>query len=375
MTYKIRLVVQPTVSHYREPLLHYLTQSSRLSFSLVGRYSNADKKHGRNAIKNADVDILAHVDELEVFNIGPMRWERGILSSIWTRKYDAFVLEGRSYTLSTWFALIAGRLRKVPVCLWGHGWKRPERGLKLATRVVFYKLSQGLLLYGNRAREFALKAGIRPERAAVVGNSIYSFKDLTSRPGEEPTSVPNDNNTFNIIISARLTPRHNIHLLADAISLLPDGGQGMNVTIIGEGTEREALETYFKDKEIRAHFVGAVYGAEALAPYYARADAAVSPRASGLNIVQALGFAVPVIAPAEDPTSGPESELVENGKTGAIFRLDDAEDLARRLLEFQEAPLRTRTMGIEGKKQILQTHTAEAHGAAIENALLDFNGC
>lgn len=342
-----------------------MLESKDITYSLLGRFTNTGSN---DTINSADSSLLCHVDKLKTSHRGVWRWEHEVLGTIWRRKYDAFVLEGRSYTLSTWLALIVGRLRKVPVFLWGHGWKRAESGLKLVLRKVFYSMSSGLLLYGNFAREYAEQAGIPDHKLAVVNNSIYSRQELLSCAQEKLCG----SGKFNIIVSARLTRRHKLHLLADAIARIPDGPHNIQVVVIGDGSEREFLENYYIAKGINVQFLGAIYGADLLAPHYAHADVAVSPRASGLNIVQALGFSTPVIAPYDDPTSGPESELVTEGKTGALFKLDDIDDFARVISELHNAPLKVLKMGKAGREQILRTHTAEAHATAIENAILDF---
>ncbi|MBB5749579.1 glycosyltransferase family 4 protein [Micrococcus sp. TA1] len=363
---EVRLVVQPTVSHYRAPLLKALLEQQVLPLSLLGRYANSEDRQSRNHIRSASAEILRRVDELKFREWRNLRWERGVVPSVLRGEYRAYVLEGRVYTVSTWLALALGRAKKTPVFLWGHGWKRPESGLKRTSRVAFYRLSSGLLVYGDRAKEYAVSVGLDADRIAVVGNSIYATQDLIDHAVPNRPSTEED---FTVIVSVRLTSRHRVDMLAEALALMSPGGRRTRVIVIGDGDQAETLRESFEQAGVAAKFVGAVYGAESLAPYYAVADVAVSPRASGLNIVQAMGFGRPVIAPEIDPTSGPESELVVDGHTGLQFPLDDIGALARALQSLRDDPDAAVRMGQAARERVLRTHTAEAHSAKIVQAV------
>lgn len=366
---RVRFVVQPTVSHYRAPLLRRLVSSGQVRFDLFGRYTNGSETKAEDRIATAADDVLKHVTPVNSWSAGPLRWEVGVVGGILRGGYDAAVLEGRVYTVSTWAGILAGRLSRTPVYLWGHGWKRPEEGVKRWLRLAFYKFSDGLLVYGHEARARGILYGLDPERIRVVGNSIYD-SDALETAGE--TSCPPRTSTLSLVLSARLTPRHRFELLAAALSEISGDLADIEVHVIGDGSQRAHLEEVFRDTGVAVTFHGAVYDFESLKAIYAQCDVAVSPRASGLNIVQAMGFGLPVIAPAEDPTSGPESELVVEGETGHRFRLDDAAALRKCLEAVRQDPERRRLMGVQARESVLRTHTATAHAAAIESAILDW---
>lgn len=362
----VRLVIQPTVSHYREPLIEALLAQRSLPLSLLGRYLNSEDRQRTNHIKSASEQTLEHVDELRFREWRGLRWETGIVSSVLRQEYRAYVLEGRVYTVSTWLALLSGRLRGVPVFLWGHGWKRPEDGAKRAARVAFYKLSSGLLTYGQWARNYALSVGLSELKVATVGNSIYPKAELVRHElSDRSEAKPN----FNIIVTVRLTSRHRVDLLAQAIERMNPSSRSTRVVIVGDGDQLGYLKTQFSERHIHTEFVGAVYGSDDLARVYGESDVAVSPRASGLNVVQAMGFGRPVVAPIGDPTSGPEAELVKDGVTGLNFKLDDIDGLARALETLRDHPHVAARFGREGRDSVLRTHTAEAHSEAMVTAL------
>lgn len=358
----VRMNIQPRISHYREPLMIELLASPVFRYDLFG--IKADR--GPNKIRPAGQSTLDLVDGIRWTTLGPLRWDHGVVSSIIRGAHDGYVLEGRIYTLSTWVALLCGRALGRPLFLWTHGWKRPEHGIRRHLRTTFYRLSLGLLVYGEEARERAVEYGIDSNSIEVVGNSIYSRGSIDrwiTKPFQGPAPE-----MFTIIVSCRLTARHDIELLFEALDRLTDLPP-VQVLVIGDGTEQERLEARASQSRAHARFLGAVYGEFELAGLYAFADLAVSPAASGLNIVQCLGFGVPAVVPDLDPSAGPEQELVYNGETGFRFRHADVNDLADTLRMAITNRSALAALGRQGQASVLQTHVAEAHANAFDRAL------
>lgn len=358
----VRMNIQPRVSHYREPLMIELLDSTTFRYDLFG--IKADR--GANKILSARPSVLDIVDGIRWTTLGILRWDHGVVSCIIRGAHDGYVIEGRIYTLSTWVALLWGRILGRPVFLWTHGWKRPEYGIRRRVRTTFYRLSPGLLIYGEAAKERAVEYGVDRDAIAVVGNSIYS-REALEQWINKPFSGPAPE-TFTIIVACRLTPRHHIELLFEALNRLTDRPP-VQVLVIGDGTESDRLKSRASQSRAQARFLGALYGEFELAGLYAFADLAVSPAASGLNIVQSLGFGVPVVVPDMDPSAGPEHELVLDGETGYRFRHGDVSDLADTLRKAITNRAALAALGQRGRERVLRTHVAEAHAHAIDRAL------
>lgn len=358
------MVVQPTVSHYREPLVAELLGSGAVEYDLFGLPTNVGGVERRDRIQHASSAILERVELIESRAVGSvLRWDRHTIGPVLRGSYDAYVLEGRIFTLSAWVALVLGKLLRRNVFLWGHGWKRDERGAKRLLRLFFYRLSGGLLLYGEGARARAVSYGLPAERLHVVFNSIYGDTLLTSLDTSRPSST---DDPLHLIVSCRLTSRHHIGQLAEALVRL-DERHRLKVTVVGDGSERGALEHAFSG--IDASFVGAVYDAERLADLYSQAHLAVSPAASGLNVIQAMGFGVPIVAGANDPTAGPELEAVTDGVTGLTFPVGDTARLAE-LLEWAAANRgELDRMGRNARRLVLERYTAERQARAFDTAI------
>lgn len=371
----VRMIIQPTVSHYRAPFIKAILALPNWDFHLFGRFQNLDEGKVENRILSANEAISKDVEQLKVYNLRSLRWESGVVGSILFGNYEAYILEGRVYNISTWIALLLSRVLRKKVFLWGHGWKRKEHGFKLKLRRLFYSQASGLLVYGKKAQNIAISCGISASKIAIVNNSIYSRESIETLPLVDQKTLSGlglDENSLTLIVSCRLTSRHALDLLAEAIDLLPSDYSMINVIVIGDGSERQKLSEIFRKVRCHEFFAGPIYSVTELSSYYRLADLAISPAASGLNIVQALGFGVPVVAPSEDPSSGPEEELVVEGVTGGRFTYGSADDLSTAIQEYLSDRNRLNSMGENGRQLVLENYTAEAHAQNFDAALSDW---
>jgi glycosyltransferase involved in cell wall biosynthesis len=130
-----------------------------------------------------------------------------------------------------------------------------------------------------------------------------------------------------LVTVSRLAPEKNVAFLADLLDHLP----GVSLAIVGDGPQRRELEQRFAGKQ--AHFVGYMKGAP-LAEAYASADAFVyasETETMGNVVLEAMACGCPVIA----PRAGGIPSLIEEGRTGLLFRprdLDEAVGAVRRAL-------------------------------------------
>ena len=85
----------------------------------------------------------------------------------------------------------------------------------------------------------------------------------------------------------------------------------------------------------------------------------------GLVVLEAMSQARPVVASA---THGP-LDLVEEGRTGLLFPVDDATGLAAALRRIAESPDRGRGMGIAGHGKLLREFSPAAVGRGLLDAL------
>jgi glycosyltransferase involved in cell wall biosynthesis len=179
---------------------------------------------------------------------------------------------------------------------------------------------------GPLAEEFESLTGIRPE-IIPMGVDIARF-----RPAGRP---PVAEGGPRILSVGRLAAKKGLHHLIDALATLAPGMPGLQLTVVGDGPVRTALEEQAARCGLagRIHFLGMVPN-EDLPALFAAADLFVVPSIidetgdrEGLpvSILEAAASGVPVVA----SDVGGISDFVEDGVTGLLVPPGDATALAR----------------------------------------------
>jgi len=153
----------------------------------------------------------------------------------------------------------------------------------------------------------------------------------------------------------RLDYEKRVHVLIEAFSLLPKALQ-VTLEIVGDGSERQSLETWAKELAIadRVIFRGHISDAE-LPGAFERSTVFVMPSTAELQSIatlEAMASGRPVIA----ANAAALPHLVHDGENGFLFTPDSAEDLASKMqLIFDADDSRLRQMG-DASLFLIQSH-------------------
>jgi glycosyltransferase involved in cell wall biosynthesis len=192
----------------------------------------------------------------------------------------------------------------------------------------------GQLVVGTRNRRYYLDAGVKPERLFEAPFSVDTpffrpervsaeeVKAEEARLGLEPGS-------FRVIFVGKLYAIKRPEDIIEAVARMPSRSR-VEVLLVGDGALRPAVEKLARAREVRAHFLGFRNQSE-LPGLYALADVNVlssSHDAWGLVINEGMSMGVPAIV-SDMVGCGPD--LVEDGRTGYIFKVGDVDGLARAL--------------------------------------------
>lgn len=319
--------------HYRQPVFDALSCSRRFRFEF-----HYDAAGIEQTIVSGVSDRSNH-HQMTTRRIGPLLWQSGALSLALRDKAHAFIFLGNPFILSTWLAVLIARVRGIRVFFWTHGWVRNEHGAKDLLRGLFYRLADGLLLYGERARQLGIERGFEPRMLHVIGNSLDYEKQallrdrLLANPGP-PSEMPGGKPFF--LVVARLVESAGIDLAIEAMAMMDASA---TLVVIGDGPSRAKLEALARAKGVVVRFEGALYSEEELASHFLNCVAVVSPGKVGLLAMHALAYGAAVITHGDPDRQMPEFEAIEEGLTGAFFEYGTASDLASVLQAALDQPL------------------------------------
>jgi glycosyltransferase involved in cell wall biosynthesis len=180
------------------------------------------------------------------------------------------------------------------------------------------------LLAGDLASRFP------PAKIAVVRNGINVERIRASVRGRSADT--SQDRALELCFSGRLVPVKRVDRLLDCLRILLDRRPNeFQLTIVGDGPERERLETYARILGIAGsvHFLGYCHDAISVVDGCDLLVLASEHEGLPMTVLEALSLGVPVVAP---PVGG-IPELVEAANFGKIARSGSSADLADAVLQ------------------------------------------
>lgn len=363
-------VVYHMFPHYRRAVLHALAGSTRYTFTFHGSH---DPVEGIPAFTG---DSVSPVEPLRFRQVGTGGIFHGLWRIVFDRDVDVLILIGNPNYLQTWIAALLSRLLGKRVLFWAHGWLRQESGLKGWLRTCYYRLSDGVLVYADRARDIAVQAGFPGDKIFPIYNSLDwdaalpLFKALEAGDPDELRKQGGFRADLPLIIcTARLTPVCRFDLLLEAAALMKNKGQPVQIVLIGDGPQRPYLEAQAKAADLNIVFTGSIYEEPILARLLYTADVTVSPGKVGLTAMHSMTYGTPVITHHDLDQQMPEVEAVIQGSTGAFFKEGSSADLARAIQDVLNWPQSRAETRAACRTMIAGRYTPAEQARLIEQAL------
>jgi glycosyltransferase involved in cell wall biosynthesis len=356
--------------HYRAPVLRALRASRWYDFEFWGA------KDGIEGIKPFAGDEHVEVKPLTCKVKGSRIALAGYWRPVVDRKIQTLVILGNPNIHATWLMAAVGRACGKKIFFWSHGWLRSEAPLKQAIRNLYFSLSDGVLVYADRARTIAESSGFPAHKVHPIYNSLDwdvscdLYEQLSSRDEAAVRAASSAWPEVPLLIcTARLTELCRFDLLLDAMSRLQTRGCETSLILVGDGPERRRLEQMARELNLNVTFTGAIYDEAELARLIYASDLTVSPGKVGLTAMHSLTYGTPVITHGDLDSQMPEVEAIRPGITGDFFRKDDAEDLARAIADWLSSPRDRRSVRERCREMIRERYTPAAQVKLIEAAL------
>jgi glycosyltransferase involved in cell wall biosynthesis len=379
-------VVYHVFAHYREAVIRELLEQDALAI----RYYFFSDIESRDGIELSSIGsdsglrfgLGAECQWARVKNrwFGKyLLWQDGVVDVALDKKFDCIIFLGSMYYISTWLGAVIARARGKRVLMWTHGYLRDEPGLKGLLRKLFYRLADGFLLYGNRAKQIMKKKGFDENSIFVVYNSLdyraqqdirCSFNE--AKATETRGKLFRNSQLGTLIFTGRLTKSKRVDLLLDALVELRLRGLLLNLIIVGDGPELESLREFVNRNGLESNvvFYGSCYEEKVLGGLIMTADISVSPGEVGLNAIHSMAFGTPVITHDDADRQGPEWEAVEHGLTGFFFERNSHLSLADAIFDYYSSGKAKRYYFDNCVSKVENYYSATAQVKVINEAVL-----
>ena len=207
-----------------------------------------DSRPGR--IEELDTSFLSNFKgKFYNVTIGPFYWQKGALKLL-RSDYTDIITPGDIHCISTWLFLFLSKFTKKRIYFWTHGAYGDESFFRRWLTHFRYKFLAGAFLYGNYAKEILVKYGIPENKLHVIYNSLDYDNQLPMRSILKSTDIYMShfgNENMNIVFIGRLTAVKKLDQILKAVAKLKKKGRNLNVTFVGDGSERQKLEELSKE--------------------------------------------------------------------------------------------------------------------------------
>jgi phosphatidylinositol alpha-mannosyltransferase len=153
-----------------------------------------------------------------------------------------------------------------------------------------------------------------------------------------------------MLFVGRLEPRKGFPVAVRAFARLAQHYGDLQLIVVGEGVEREAVEVLPRALRSRVHLLGRVSDS-ALPGYYAAADVFVAPATGsesfGIVLVEAMAAGLPIVASDIDGYR----EVVRHGREALLVPKGDPAALAGAVQRLFERPDEARALSANGRSR------------------------
>ena len=218
-----------------------------------------------------------------------------------------------------------------------------------------YLNSLGIVFVANSSftKTRLIANGVRADRIKVIENFLLESGDYPKRASFTQEKVQR------LVVVSRTDPIKRVDLLLDALEQTPQLGK-LSIRVCGSGWDLEKLRARAQASHPNVNFLGYTDNVQ---EELANADLLVHlcpVEPFGIAILEAMAAGIPVLV----PDTGGASTLVEAGVSGFHFRAEDADDLAKRLLELTQAQPEQLNQVVQAAREVLTTRFSATRGIA-----------
>jgi glycosyltransferase involved in cell wall biosynthesis len=290
-------------------------------------------------------------------------------------QYDAVLINGWHYK-SAWQAIWTCWRSGVKVMLRGDSHLHNPRNLlvRLAKSFAyphFIPRFDACLAVGQWSREYFLRYGASPERIFLVPHAVDV--DAMGREADRLRSIRSelrqgwslDRNASTFVFVGKFTETKRPMDFVRAISIAAKQKAAVHGLMVGDGPLRYVCEDFVYSYKVPITFAGFLNQSQIISAY-AAADALVLPSAGetwGLVVNEAMACSRPCIV-SDRVGCGPD--LIETGRTGAVFPRGDVDALAALMTGLARDPYHLDFMGKQARHRIQKQSIAAAVDGVLQ---------
>lgn len=213
-----------------------------------------------------------------------------------------------------------------------------------------------IIVPSDYMKRVVLQWGIDPEKI----ERIYSaLKVIDVSSAQDELRAEFGYRGFVVVTAARLVPWKGVQAVIDALAEMRSAGIDASLEVIGDGTERRALEAHAAEVGIaeQVHFCGVLDRAELGRRIKAANAFVLNTSYEGLShqLLEVMSIGVPIVT---TPVGG-NVELITHGETGIMVPFNDVLALTKALTQLHEDPEFGECLAANARAQVAHFHEDE----------------
>ncbi|MFC1542943.1 glycosyltransferase family 4 protein [Candidatus Neomarinimicrobiota bacterium] len=375
------LIVQRELTHYRIPVFLQLACTNNVQV-LFSRY---ESKGAADKARDLPYGLTQKVWGFFPARRYPYVCYISTIGRILSERPEVIIHEFSLSILNTYLMPLVARLIGSRLIWWSHGYnrvdKQRERALITRLRVWLHRTASACIVYSEGGKAFLIERGMPDEKVFVAWNAIDTHSlDLARKKLELSAGADNLSSAapgeLDFVFLGRMVPDKRPLVAAEAFRkcVLEHHLEHVRLHFIGTGTEEKRVRDLCKELEGsgRIFFHDEVTDEQQLAAILSTCSIMMNPGYLGLNVVHALAFNLPIIAPVDGAAGihhSPEYEYLKGSKAFIPVQDPSAEGFAEACLQLAGDPERlrgAREAATSSYRQISLDRMLEGIKAAIQ---------
>ena len=282
-------------------------------------------------------------------------------------RHDVVILSANPRLLSNFPALWAAKRSKVGVVWWSLGIMPNQSRITLNVRRVLMKIPDALVFYTQAEKDFFVSHGVSPEKVFVAQNTVCVNQERAAAAqwSHEDIAAFQQNNGFYgkkvLLFCGQLREKKRVDWLLSALRTIRQNGYDYLLFLIGpDNTQGQAARLASDlDLDDSVRFLGPIYGAEHLAPWFLSARALVVPRAIGLAALHGFAFNLPCITSRDRRYQTPEATALRDGYNCLLYEDGSIHDMAVKIIKLGEDDAVHRSLCANARRTMEEEYTVD----------------
>ena len=256
------------------------------------------------------------------------------------KDFDIIVVDGNLRHLSQAILSTIFKLLGKKIIVWSNVYTFGGNKENQKIRLTWWKMFDNFLMYTEKDTTILKEIGFENKNIISINNGLnQNTIDEQSQKWNQKLlldfKIKHQITSDNIIISSGRFNEVNNHILAlKAIEIVKQTFPDLLWIVIGDGSEKEKIEKVINRRGLtnNVRLLGEVYNEEKKCPWFLISKVFLHPGPIGLSVFNAYGYSLPVITHDNQSNHGPEFFLFEENKSGFLFKENDENDLAEKII-------------------------------------------